>query len=76
MIKKHRGKLEFIEDAHGRVIAAPPNNVRVLCGHLDPLKPRQVEFKARIIAAIFAVNSTCQATSDTTYVAGNAKNNK
>ena len=50
--------------------------MRMLCEHLDPLKPRQVEFKARIIATSFAVNSTCQAISDTKYVAGNAKNSK
>ena len=45
-----------------RVIAAPPNNLRVLREHLDPPKPRQVEFKAIIIAMTSAVNSTCEAT--------------
>jgi hypothetical protein len=38
--------------------AFPPSNLRVLCEHLHLPKAQQVEFKARIIAMIFAVNST------------------
>ena len=39
-----------------------PSNLRVLCDHLQLPKARQVEFKARIIATTFAVNSACWAT--------------
>ena len=35
--------------------------MRILCEHLHLPRARQVEFKARIIAMTFAVNSTCQA---------------
>ena len=53
----------LIEDACGGSLphpqAPPPNNLRVLCEHLHLPKPRQVEFKARIIAMTCAVNSTC-----------------
>ena len=38
------------------------NNLQVLCEHLHLPKARQVEFKARIIAMAFAVNSACWAT--------------
>ena len=38
------------------------SNLQVLCEHLHLPKAWQVEFKARIIALTFAVNSTWQAT--------------
>ena len=52
----------YIEDACGVSTRTPehfPSSLRVLCEHLHPPKPRQVEFTARISALIFAVNSTC-----------------
>ena len=37
-------------------------HLRVLREHVDLPKPRQAEFMERIVATIFAVNSTWQAT--------------
>ena len=50
--------LRFCND-FGAEGASPSSNLRVLCEHLHLPKAQQVEFKARIIAMIFAVNSTC-----------------
>ena len=57
-------RLVVIEDAYGgsspHPQTTPPSDLWVLCEHLHLPKARQVEFKARIIAMVFAANSTCQ----------------